>query len=221
MKRLTKIGLGVTAGWVLATGIVSYCRIGDVSTMTLNEWGDFLAGVSAPLALFWLVIGYFQHGEELRLNTEVLKTQQEELRRQVEETARLVEATQDEVKYLQERERREARPDLIALGGPRRARYGITWKFQNRGAEVRSIRVLYEGSDVFTFSPQEVLESDSQGTLTLESEQRNHLPLPIQFCIVCTDLIGYSHTYTFELNEALLIKKLSHISEDSTAKQTE
>ena len=49
--------------------------------MTLNEWGDFLAGTTAPLALFWLVIGYFQHGEELRLNTEALNAQKEELRR--------------------------------------------------------------------------------------------------------------------------------------------
>ena len=89
MRRLTVLGLGLTAAWVLVIVIVLVFNADDISTMTLNAWGDFLAGVSAPLALLWLVIGYFQHGEELRLNTRALEAQQEELRRQVEETATL------------------------------------------------------------------------------------------------------------------------------------
>ena len=117
MKRLTKLGITLTGGWVLALAIITIFRVNDAGAMTLNEWGDFLAGASAPLALFWLVIGYFQHGEELRLNTKALKTQQEELRRQVEETARLVDAAREEVRFLQRRERREARPDLVSTGG--------------------------------------------------------------------------------------------------------
>ena len=58
--------------------------------MSPNEWGDFFAGVSAPIALLWLVIGYFQHGEELKLNTEALRLQQKELKQQVRETRNLV-----------------------------------------------------------------------------------------------------------------------------------
>ena len=34
-------------------------RNSDASEMNLNEWGDFAAGAVAPLAFFWLVIGYF------------------------------------------------------------------------------------------------------------------------------------------------------------------
>ena len=44
----------------------------------------------APIALLWPMIGYFQHGEELRLNTKALHFQQVELQRQVEETAHRV-----------------------------------------------------------------------------------------------------------------------------------
>ena len=40
--------------------------------------GDFLAGMAAPIALFWVVIGYFQQGEELSLNTKALELQQKE-----------------------------------------------------------------------------------------------------------------------------------------------
>ncbi|WP_425063717.1 hypothetical protein [Pyruvatibacter mobilis] len=36
-------------------------------TEDTNEFGDFLAGVAAPLAFLWLVLGFFQQGEELRL----------------------------------------------------------------------------------------------------------------------------------------------------------
>ena len=89
MKRHTKIGFGVTAAWVLVCAGLFIWRLEDVRVMTLNEWGDFLAGLAAPIALTWVVIGYFQHGEEIRLNTEVLKLQQEELRLQVEETVTL------------------------------------------------------------------------------------------------------------------------------------
>ena len=112
MKRLTKIAFGVTGLWGLAFAIVVCLNIGDTAKMGLNEWGDFLAGSFAPMALFWLVIGYFQHGEELRLNTKALETQQEELRRQVEETARLVEAAREEVGFLQERENGRLGPIL-------------------------------------------------------------------------------------------------------------
>jgi hypothetical protein len=60
-------------------------------SMPMNEWGDFLAGVFAPLAFFWLVLGYFQQGDELRQNTEALRLQADQLKEQVRETKLLVE----------------------------------------------------------------------------------------------------------------------------------
>lgn len=69
MRPLTKLALGITVVWGLAFVLILLCKRDAWSAMTLNEWGDFLAGASAPLALLWLVIGYFQHGQELRLNT--------------------------------------------------------------------------------------------------------------------------------------------------------
>jgi hypothetical protein len=31
----------------------------DLKQLSLNELGDFLAGAFGPLALFWLVLGFF------------------------------------------------------------------------------------------------------------------------------------------------------------------
>jgi hypothetical protein len=86
MKRLTCIGIGVSALWVIAFAAALALLWQEALAMDLNEWGDFLPGFSAPLALLWLVIGCFQQGEELRLNTEALKAQEKALQQQVEET---------------------------------------------------------------------------------------------------------------------------------------
>ena len=64
MKRYTIIGLSLTDVWLAIVIIGRFCKWdnGSHSVMSLNEWGDLLAGVSVPLALLWLVVGYFQHG---------------------------------------------------------------------------------------------------------------------------------------------------------------
>ncbi|WPC03311.1 hypothetical protein SBP02_10930 [Pseudomonas benzenivorans] len=70
--------------------------------MKFNEWGDFFAGVSAPLAFLWLVVGYFQQGEELGQNTLALKQQERALQLQVEELKQSVQQQKEMVKVTQE-----------------------------------------------------------------------------------------------------------------------
>lgn len=99
-RRLTILGGVGTLVWAAIVLFFVSQAWDDAEQMNLNEWGDFLAGVSAPLALGWLVIGYFQHGHELRLNTRALRLQQEDLKRQAEEISRLVEATEDHTRVV-------------------------------------------------------------------------------------------------------------------------
>ncbi|MEM7489912.1 MAG: hypothetical protein AAF390_12405 [Pseudomonadota bacterium] len=47
-----------------------------------NEFGDFLAGIFAPIALTWLIIGYFQQAAELRENSRALRDQVSESAKQ-------------------------------------------------------------------------------------------------------------------------------------------
>lgn len=49
-------------------------RWDEASALKLNEIGDLLAGIFAPLAFLWLILGFFQQQKELRLNTEALST---------------------------------------------------------------------------------------------------------------------------------------------------
>ena len=64
MKCLTKFGIVFSAMWLIGCLFIVIAHSDEISAINLNEWGDFLAGVTAPLALFWLVIGYFQHSKE-------------------------------------------------------------------------------------------------------------------------------------------------------------
>lgn len=78
-------------GWVISTIWIALWTIllcfdwQSAVEMQFNEWGDFFAGAFAPLAFLWLVIGYFQQGEELGQNTRALEQQERALQLQVDE----------------------------------------------------------------------------------------------------------------------------------------
>jgi hypothetical protein len=73
--------------------VVLYIRWADLASMSLSEWGHFIAEVAAALAFIWLVVGYFLQRQELRLNTAALRTQEEELERSTSEAKELVKQT--------------------------------------------------------------------------------------------------------------------------------
>jgi hypothetical protein len=130
--RKFAIGIGVSVAWI---GVAVWMAITLERPTKLNEWGDFIAGFSAPLAFFWLVLGYLQQGEELKNNTEALrlqaeelkhstdalKLQAEELRNSVEQQSQLVAVSREqmalEISTLEEersRRAKHARPKFIA-----------------------------------------------------------------------------------------------------------
>ena len=88
-RRLPVIGLGLTAVYVL--GLVAYLAVQgqNPADLKLNELGDFLGGVSSPLAFLWLVLGFFQQSREIRLSNKALHLQAQEMRRSVDEHRRI------------------------------------------------------------------------------------------------------------------------------------
>lgn len=77
--------------------IFKLTNLDEISTLKLNEIGDYLAGVFAPLAFLWLVFGYYQQGHELKLNTEALRLQADELKNAVDEQRRLNEIHKENI----------------------------------------------------------------------------------------------------------------------------
>lgn len=90
-RRLPFVGLGLSVLYV--AGLVIYLLVQgqNPAELRLNELGDFLGGVSSPLAFLWLVLGFFQQSREIRLSSKALHLQASEMRRSVDEHRRLAE----------------------------------------------------------------------------------------------------------------------------------
>jgi len=82
MKKIEIIGVMLTIFWVALAIFLIFIKWDN--TLTLNEWGDFLAGATAPLAFLWLIVGYMLQRKELQNNTEALLYQRDEMAKQVE-----------------------------------------------------------------------------------------------------------------------------------------
>ncbi len=82
---LMRIAIYITLGYVLFVAAFRWDDLNKLSTMPLNEFGDFLAGAFSPIAFMWLVIGYLMQGRELKQNTQALNIQAEELKNAVEQ----------------------------------------------------------------------------------------------------------------------------------------
>lgn len=95
-KILSTIGIIFTLIYSFSLYYLIYDRLDCIHSMPLNEVGDFLAGIFGPLATFWLILGFFQQGIELRLNTSALKQQAIELEKSVQQQEQLVAVSKDQ-----------------------------------------------------------------------------------------------------------------------------
>ena len=166
-KKLSKLGLRAT--WIylftLCVGIPLAAYFGAIKLepLTLNTLGDFLAGAIGPLAIFWLVLGFFQQGAELRHSVDALKLQAEELKNSVEQQKAMVGITEKqleldvEVREEQNLLLRSKELPMLQLqasgnsggGGSSKGRI-YTIRVTNIGANAQSIRgkMDYEGVDL-------------------------------------------------------------------------
>jgi hypothetical protein len=98
-----KLGLRITAAILVVATTLSLWGAGGTSIwgLPLNEIGDFLAGVAAPIAFLWLVLGYMQQADQLELQRRELALQRQELKLQRQETARLADEAGRQAKAVE------------------------------------------------------------------------------------------------------------------------
>lgn len=150
------IGWTLTVLWLVT--IVAYIWSGWSTFISLgfNEKGDFVAGAFAPLAFLWLIIGYFQQGEELKQNTLALELQAKELRNSVEQQSKIAKSTEDQVRHLIEQSESNQQPHFLNLGANLKKHSEHDWtyilEFRNIGKLAIDVRVQVTPA-VFEVSP--------------------------------------------------------------------
>lgn len=106
-QKSLNCGIGITVIWLAV--ITSFWMFGGLSSPTsLNELGDFLAGIFAPIAFLWLILGYVQQGKQLEQNTKALEQQEKALQLQIDEMRESVKQ-QTNLVSLQEQQLKSAR----------------------------------------------------------------------------------------------------------------
>lgn len=123
-RILALLGVTLTVMYLCFLWFLIGGRVGGLATLELNAVGDFFAGVFGPVAILWLVLGFFQQGYELRQNNQALALQAAELKNSVEQQKDLVEVTRaqlqmefDAIRASSERRANEIRPFFVAEGG--------------------------------------------------------------------------------------------------------
>ncbi|POC19456.1 hypothetical protein CRN42_13715 [Vibrio vulnificus] len=101
LKKIEIFGSLMTVIWIVFFAFLVVVKWDDAAKMNLNEWGDFLAGITAPVAFLWLIIGYFLQRVELRENTAALVEQREEMTKQAEELANLTKHLREAVQIAE------------------------------------------------------------------------------------------------------------------------
>ena len=185
MKTRTTFGVIATLAWLGACGFYVYSKGWDtIVSMELNAVGDFIAGTVSPIAFLWLILGYFQQGEELQQNTFALKMQADQLRLAVDEYKQLVAATSRQASLLEtehkerrEQELRESALDLVSDGPAlkyinKNGLHGCDQVFTNIGADVRDLSVTSTLPYLVATAPIQHLEHGGRIVISMELEER-------------------------------------------------
>ena len=213
----TGVGLVLTVAWIVfwvlavwgdfaASGIVK-----GNAALTFSEWGAFLAGVVAPIAFLWLILGYFQQGDELARNTEALRAQEEQLRLQLQETVALVReharqaaasaqlAELEVAAYRRHEESRRAllAPDFRVAGASYSAGHDLTsLKMINTGGAAHALRFHSDDFAEGQIKPSEIIERNAAFTLYVSLDKLLQ-PRRGIFTISCKDIEGGDHAFAF------------------------
>lgn len=208
-KRYFVVGSAATIAWFVLVGVVSLLNRDSFVGMKPADWGNFVAGVTAPAAFLWFILAYLQQGEELRLNTRALDLQAEELRHQVEETRNLVkhtetqaeaskalaELTREQAERLEEKEREAAQP-VFQCGTSTSSSGGMVVEFANLGGLARDVTVQFDDPIQASVTPVDYIGTNQAGQIAINGAITR---LPSYFTMSYTDRFDVRHTVRMEM----------------------
>ncbi|TCR07356.1 hypothetical protein [Neorhizobium sp. JUb45] len=112
--------LGLALALALVSGYPEGCDQ-VLPCLALNEWGDTLAGVFAPLAFFWLVAAVFIQSKELQAQRLELQATRDEMRHQRKLMAAQADEARNQAAFIGAQTEILVRQDAAAQGAARNA----------------------------------------------------------------------------------------------------
>jgi hypothetical protein len=156
--KLKRFGLIGTVIYFLVLAVTLPLMMGlgwiKLEPIELNQAGDFLAGSFGPLAIFWLVLGFFQQGEELKNSVATLQLQAKELASSVEQQRELVQVTRESLDHERSRiahdesEKKNAKQArfIVTAGGGSQSGHECVNSFQATNIGSAAAKVIIEFS---------------------------------------------------------------------------
>jgi hypothetical protein len=190
-SRLEKNGILFTKVYLAALfgglPVLAFFGLLQFRPLGLNEFGDFMAGAFGPLALFWLVLGFFQQGDELRNSVEALRLQADELQNSVDQQRELVAVTRESLLHerqlieLENVERKAGKqPRLLVtfsawMGqGDEKFKYRLTVENEGEPASAFSFVIYVDGDPLMTVNSPHLKRGQ-----TLKNDSSIYLPRTI------------------------------------------
>jgi hypothetical protein len=152
-RALAIIGIIITAGYLLFSWLLVGDRLGTLQTMELNAVGDFLAGAFGPLAILWLVLGFFQQGIELRQGTAALNLQAKELKASVDISTAQLNMAKKNTELENRRLASSIEPKFHLVGGSvgdDAARGVFSFRLFNGGHAITDYKVFFDGKELIS-----------------------------------------------------------------------
>ncbi|PZX12570.1 hypothetical protein [Celeribacter halophilus] len=114
-KTAVRFAILLTIIWVAFWIFTIAIEWQNFKTLSFNEVGDFMAGAFGPVAFLWLVLGFFQQGEELKNSVEALNLQTRELKQSVKHQNDLAISSQENLLAQLDMENARIWRDIVAL----------------------------------------------------------------------------------------------------------
>lgn len=149
-RALSLIGLALTVIYGLVVIWLTWGRLCLLQTMGLNEVGDFLAGVFGPLAILWLILGYFQQGRELNAQASELRASVQQQQKQAAMAEKQLEAIWAGHRYQALRDDSQAMPNFVlsATGSFVGDVLHMSITLRNAGAAVTNVNISTTAGNV-------------------------------------------------------------------------
>ncbi|MBP2083523.1 MULTISPECIES: hypothetical protein [Pseudomonas] len=144
-RHLGLIGFMLTLAYFAVILPLIWGRLGTLGTMPLNEVGDFLAGAFGPVAFSWVVLGFVQQGEEIRMQS--LESKKAEMREEIMAKIAVEQAEAQRMAMEKEHKRREREISAdfaVSIRGVSNGTHGMVVnkiRLKNRGH--RALNVVF------------------------------------------------------------------------------